>query len=403
MKILMVNNYHYARGGAETVMFEETEALRRCGHDVATYSTRHPRNAPSQLEAYFPSVPLLGEMSLAEKTRHAPRLVSNSDVRRSFLGALDAFQPDVVHFHNIYGRLTPVVVEASRERGIPSVLTAHDYKLLCSSYLRLNEGKPCSSCSYGYYLPALWRRCHKGSRLYSILYGIESTINALKGRYDGVSAFVCPSRFMLESFALKGISRSRLRLLPNFVSIGPGPEKPPGRYLLYAGRLASEKGVPTLLEAMDGLDVTLKIAGDGPEGPRLREIVAGSALRSRVQFVGHCDRDALRQLISGALFTIVPSEWFENAPMAVLESFALGKPVVGADIGGIPELVLDGRTGVLFPPGDAARLRAAIDGLLGSPVRRAEMGMAARALVRERFSSEAHVRGLVAIYEEARA
>jgi glycosyltransferase involved in cell wall biosynthesis len=407
MKILMANNYHYLRGGSERVMFEEVAALADLGHEVATFSVPSPGDLPSPRAFRGPEIPDAGGSSLLGKVTRFARLIANPEVRASFLRALDEFRPDVVHFHNIYGRLTPVVAEATRDRRIPSVLTAHDYKLICPSYLRLDEGIPCSACSYGHYGPAFRRRCHKGSRLYSALYGLESIVNVRRGRYDGVFAFLCPSQFMLESLATKGVPRERLRLLRNcFASPPRDPEPEATGYVLYAGRLSPEKGVTCLLRAVAKLEVPLLLAGDGPDAAKLRQWVADRGLTSRIRFLGHRKPDELRRLMKGALFTVVPSECLENAPMAILEAFALGKLVVGADIGGIPELVRPGVTGVLFPPGDAARLRDAMRELLASPAKQAAMGQNARALVQEhqeQFSPREHARRLLHVYGEALA
>jgi glycosyltransferase involved in cell wall biosynthesis len=403
MRILIANNYHYLRGGSERVMFEEIDALTACGHQVATFSVPGPRDLPSPRFFGAPEIPEASETSLLGKALRFRRMIANPAVRTAFARALDEFRPDVVHFHNIYGRLTPVVAELTRDRRIPSLLTAHDYKLICPSYLRLDDGKPCSACSYGHYGPAFTHRCHKGSRLYSMLYGLESFLNVRAGRYDGLFAILCPSEFMLRSLAAKGIARHRLRLLRNCLapsSTAP-PAATPGDYILYAGRVSPEKGIACLLRAVEGLDASLVIAGDGPDSAPLKRWVEARGLSARVRFAGHCTGDELRRVMAGALFAVVPSECLENAPMTILEVFALGKPVVGSDVGGIPELVIPGSTGTLFPPGDVARLREALAEMLASPARRLELGERARAFVEERFSRATHVRGLLDAYQEA--
>lgn len=406
MNILMVNNYFYLRGGSEKVMFEEMALLAARGHEVAGFSAADPRNAKSPLGSHFPEVLELSGLGTLARARQVHHLVTNPAVERSFERALDAFRPDVVHFHNIYGRLTPVVAEVARRRAIPSVMTAHDYKLICPSYLRLSDGSPCSACSYGRYAPALLRRCHKGSRAYSIVYAIESTVNVALGRYAGISRFLCPSQFLLQSFAEKGVSRSKLRHVPNFLS-APASPAPPAReaapYVLYAGRLSHEKGVACLLRAMKGLEVELRVAGDGPELRGLQQLVADLEVGSRVRFLGHCDRPAMTASIAGARCVVVPSEWFENAPMVILEAFAQSRPVVGAHIGGIPELVIADETGMLFPPGDHDRLRGALERMIAAPAEADRMGANGRRLVETRFSAEVHVRGLLDAYREAQA
>ncbi len=401
MRILMANNYHYLRGGSEKVMFEEMAGLSALGHDVACFSARHSSNVESPIAEAFPEVPEFGRLSAVGKAVHFWRIVANKHVKRAFASVLESWRPDVVHCHNVYGRLTPVVIEAAREREIPTVMTAHDSKLICSSYLRLDEGVPCSACSYGSYWPAMTRRCHKQSRLYSFLYAIESFANTR--RYDGVSAFLCPSEFLLESFASKGLPRERLRLVRNFVEVASEGGEGKGNYVMFAGRLSPEKGIGTLLRAVEGLEVPLIIAGDGPQAGELRQEVEERGLAPRVRFTGHCDVKTTQRLMGGAGAVVVPSECFENAPMAVLEALAAGTPVIASEVGGIPEMVAPGETGVLFKPGDADSLRRAIVDVMAFPERRARMGEAARRVMKERFSREAHVRALLEAYAEAGA
>ena len=404
MKILMVNNYHYWRGGAEKVMFGEMAGLAERGHEVACFSARHPQNQPSSLEHLFPEVLDLQTQPLRVRIGGWYSLVANPEVKRAFSAALDLVRPDVVHFHNIYGRLTPVVAEVTRQRGIPSVMTAHDHKLVCPTYLRLSEGRPCDACSYHRQLPVFFRRCHERGRITSIVYGAEAAINSWKGVYDGINAVVCPSRFMQQSLSEGGVGSARLRFVPNFTALTAAPPASAAKpYLLYSGRLSREKGVACLIRAMEELDVDLFVAGDGPEAAALRRMAAQTKHPSRVHFLGYCDRATLNELLAGALIVVVPSECYENAPMAVLEAFAASKPVVGSDIGGIPELVRPGETGALFPPCNPARLQEAVRSLLASPQTLARLGENARQLVKERFSPDAHVAELMKVYAEVAA
>jgi glycosyltransferase involved in cell wall biosynthesis len=401
MKILMVNNYLYWRGGSEKVMFEEMAGLAERGHEVACFSARHPQNEPSSLGHLFPEVLDFQTQPLPVRIGNWYSVIANSRVKRAFSAALDLVRPDVVHFHNIYGRLTPVVAVAARERGIPSVMTAHDYKLVCPTYLRLSDGRPCDACSYRHQLPVFFRRCHDGNRITSIVYGVEAAVNAWRGVYDGIDAIVCPSRFMQQSLSEGGVGGARLRFVPNSTPLAAAaPASAAKPYLLYSGRLSREKGVGCLIRAMEGLDVDLLVAGDGPEAAMLRRLAARTKQPPRVHFLGHCDRATLQQILAGALLVVVPSEWYENAPMSVLEAFAAGKPVVAAAIGGIPELVRPGETGALFPPGDTARLQEAIQSLLSSPATVARLGEKARQMMKDRFIPDVHMRELLKVYAE---
>jgi hypothetical protein len=201
-------------------MLEEMAGLAERGHEVACFSARHPQNQSSRLEHLFPEVTDFLTQPLLVKVTRGHSVIANFEVKRAFSKALDLFRPDVVHFHNIYGRLTPVVADVVRERGVPSVMTAHDYKLTCPTYLRLADGRPYTACSYRFPLPALLRRCHEGGRVTSIVYGVEAAVNAWRGAYDGIDAIVCPSRFMQRSHAEGGVGATRLRFVPNATAIG---------------------------------------------------------------------------------------------------------------------------------------------------------------------------------------
>jgi glycosyltransferase involved in cell wall biosynthesis len=238
----------------------------------------------------------------------------------------------------------------------------------------------------------------------SIVYGVEAAVNAWRGAYDGIDAIVCPSRFMQQSLSEGGVGTTRLRLVPNSTPLAAPARASAARpYLLYSGRLSREKGIACLIRAVDGLDVDLLVAGDGPEAEAMRRLAAGTKQPSRVRFLGHCQRSALQELLAGALLIVVPSEWYENAPMAVLEAFAAGKPVVASAIGGIPELVRPGETGALFPPGDSVRLNEALRSLLASPATVARLGENAREMAKNRFSPDVHLRELVKVYAEVMA
>lgn len=396
---MMVNNYHYRRGGAETVMLGEIAELSTAGHEVHSFSAQHEANEPAVLQHHFPNVPDHNTKDWAARVRQYPRFVSNGAVRAAFCNALAEVRPDVIHFHNVYGRLTPAVIDAARKCGIPSVYTAHDYKLICPTYLRLREGLPCDACSYRTYWPSFMGACHQHGRTHSILYGLEASINTWLGRYDSLEAVLCPSIFMMESLAAAGFPACKLRHVPNFLPDHTGSESPcDGEYVLYMGRLSHEKGVATLLEAMRGVNYPLLIAGSGPEEGALR-MLAGRR-NQNVTFLGHCGADQVKAITARSLFVVVPSEWYENQPMVILEAFAAGKAVIAARIGGIPELVLPGQTGLLFEPGNAAALRQKLEWCLQHPYEIMQMGVRGRALVREQFGRATHTMRLLSVYGE---
>ncbi|HVV46515.1 MAG TPA: glycosyltransferase, partial [Bryobacteraceae bacterium] len=332
MKVILANNYFYMRGGAERVMFNDLEALRTHGVEVVPFSAADPANLPSDHAGQFAEGVDVHATSAAGRLRAAREAIHCGRTAEAFARVLDQERPDVVHFHNIYGRLTTSILPLARERGIPSVLTVHDYKVACPAYLMLRNGKPCMACLDGRYSRCAIHRCHKGNLAASTVYAIEAWYARKSGSYDAVSAFLCPSRFIADILEQSGIDESRIIYHPNCVDPEAYQPSYEGSYALFTGRLSHEKGIATLLEAVKGTDIPLKIAGTGPLLQSLEDQVAKNGLKN-VSFEGHCTGERLAALYRDAAVVVVPSEWFENAPMVILEAFAYGKPVIAARIG----------------------------------------------------------------------
>ncbi|MHB0937792.1 MAG: glycosyltransferase [Armatimonadota bacterium] len=401
MRIVCANNYLYLRGGCERVMFEEAEMLRRRDNTVLFFSRHQAWNISTDHQELFPPYIDPETLPAFRKFQHISRIIYNADTYRRFNSFLRELRPDLIHAHNIYGGLTTAVCDAAKHRSIPMVMTLHDYKLICPSYLMLNDGKPCEACSGGRFLAAMKNRCHKGSLAYSTIYCLESFINRWLKKYESVAMLICPSRFLLHKMVESGIDPVRLHYLPNSIDIEQYlPAIGRGQYALFVGRLSREKGIMTLLQAIRQTAIPLGILGDGPLREEVTEFVRRHNLADRVTVYGYQTGDALRTIYRNAAFVVVPSEWYENAPMTILEAFAYGKPVVGAGIGGIPEMIEEGQTGMLFPPGAVDALSACLN-TLWSRYPRGDLGRHARECVETMFSPAGHVKGLLEIYRQA--
>lgn len=401
MKVILANNYFYMRGGAERVMFNDLDALSTRGVEVVPFSAVDPANLPSDHSDEFAEGVDVHATSASGRLRAAREAIHCARTAKAFARLLDKERPDIVHFHNIYGRLTTSILPLARERGIASVLTVHDYKVACPAYLMLRNGKPCMACVDGRYSRCAIHRCHKGNLAASTVYAIEAWYSRKSGSYDAVSAFLCPSRFIGDVLQQSGIDESRIIYHPNCVNPEAYEPSYEGAYALFTGRLSHEKGIATLLEAVKGTGIPLKIAGTGPLLQSLEDQVAKGGLKD-ITFEGHCTGERLAALYRGAAVVVVPSEWFENAPMVILEAFAYGKPVVAARIGGIPEMIEEGQTGRLFMPGHALELRYTLGNLWNRPDELRRMGRNARSAVETRFSEKRRVASLIAIYERLR-
>lgn len=397
MRVLLANNYFYLRGGCERVMFNDMQALTGAGIDVVPFSAADPANAATAYSAYFTRGADIHAVNPIRKIQAAYESIDCQRTARDFAKLIDQTKPDVVHFHNIYGRLTTSILSVVRSRRLPALLTVHDYKVMCPSYLMLHEGKPCNACLDGGFYRCTLHRCHKQSLATSLVSTAEAYFARFADRYGAISVFLCPSRFIEMLLMRFGVDVNRLMYHPNAVDPNAYEPRYGGEYVLYAGRLSHEKGLPTLLQAMAGLKIPLRIAGNGPMEETVRALAArGSEL---IALEGHCEGARLQSLFQNAALVVVPSEWYENAPMSVLEAFAYAKPVIATRIGGIPELVTQGETGDLVDCHAPDQLRAAICNLWHDGDAQRRMGSQARALVETRLSQATRTETLISIYE----
>ncbi len=351
-QLLSINNYYYRRGGSEAVFFEHNRLFEQAGWNVMPFAMHHPMNLPSPWSEYFVSdTSGAGSASVAGKALRAINAIYSSEAARRVGALVRAHRPDIAHAHNIYHHLSPSILVALRRQGIPVVLTLHDLKLACPAYKMFSHGKVCESCRGGALRNVIKNRCIQDSKAMSSLVWLESTLHQLLGMYRStVTQFVVPSRFFLAKFAEWGLDTSRFSYVPNSVDVEAHvPRGEPGDAFVYAGRLVPEKGVDTLVRAAAQARVRLRIVGTGPEEAGLRKLAA--ELGGDVEFAGYLTGDPLQAAIASARAIVVPSIWYENAPLSVLEANALARPVIGADIGGIPELIRPGETGFVFQSG----------------------------------------------------
>lgn len=398
MKILVANKFFFRNGGSEVVMFQERDFLKSRGVAVVDFSMQDARNLDSPHSFYFVANQSYGDngQGALGRLRSAFHLIHSPEAVKKMGAAIDAERPDIVHCHNIYHQLTPSIIAAAKCRNIPVVLTLHDYKTVCPVYLRLRRGRVCSDCLNMEFFNVLKNRCADNSLGKSALLYAEAVVQKLLGNYEKVDLLLAPSQFMADSVTQRRFPKERVRLLYNGIDVNAvTPSAEHGSYILYMGRLSAEKGIPTLLEAhsmMDG-DAELVVAGTGPLEKSLKERYP------KARFLGHVTGQTLHQTLHAASVVVVPSEWFENCPMSVLEAMAYGKPVVASNIGGIPELVAHEETGLLFEAGDTRMLREHLSVLVRDAVLRHRYGVAARKRVESHFSLERHNNELLQVYE----
>jgi glycosyltransferase involved in cell wall biosynthesis len=404
VKILQANKFHYVKGGAERYYLDVSRLLAEHGHDVVPFSTRDARNLPTPYARWFVhGVDYRGRLTPSARMREALHAIYSRETVRQVTGLVRETRPDIAHLHNIYHQLSPSLVTALHRLGVPMVQSLHDYKLICPGYLLMTHGEICERCKGGKYFNAVRHRCLLDSYPASIVGWVEASLHASLRTYDKVARFLCPSRFLLEKFAEFGIPREKLVHFPYFLPVDDyAPAYAESNYFIYLGRLSREKGVATLLEALrerGGTRLTCRIVGEGPLEADLRRRARDWNL-PRVEFSGYLQGETLQRAIREAAFTVVPSEWYENLPFAVLESFALGTPVVGARIGGIPEMVVDEETGRTFTSGDAHDLAGVIDWMEAHAEESIAMGRRAREVVAAQYAPGPHAERLAALYRD---
>ncbi len=400
--LLAVNNYYYLRGGSESVFFSEIEQLQDAGWHVVPFSMHHPENRESQWSEHFVEEIELGNISsITQKMKLAPKSVYSFEAKRKLRGLLSEFTPDVCHLHNIYHHLSPSFLSMLKQAGIPTVMTLHDLKLACPAYNMYSADGVCERCKGARFSNLLQRRCINNSLLMSGLVYLETQLHRLlKSYHANVDRFVVPSKFYRDKFIEWGVPADKLLYIPNAIDTRAfSPGESVGDYFLYVGRLVDQKGVHTLIRAAAEAGVKLKVVGTGPQSGSLQQLAAETS--AQVEFTGYLSGDTLHDVIRSARAVVLPSEWYENAPISVLEAYALGVPVLGADIGGIPEMIEAGRTGSTFASGDKDALAERLREFAGkSDAELLKMGKCGREFVVAGFDKPAHLQHLLSLYAE---
>jgi glycosyltransferase involved in cell wall biosynthesis len=402
-KLLNINTYHYRRGGSDVVYLEHGALFERAGWESGWFAMQHPKNEPTPWSRYFVDEIELGHRySPMRKLQIAGQIIHSRAHAKAINRLLDDFPADVAHVHLIRHHIAPNIFTELRRRGVPAVVTAHDLKLLCPAYRMLDgEDRICEACKPNKVWNCAAKRCLHGSLPLSSLIAIESGVHRLTGAYrDQLDRVVCPSRFYLEKHAEWGWPREKLVYIPNDFVVPPIASVPaPGDYLCYFGRLSHEKGLATVVRACAQAGMPLQLVGEGPEEAMLRRLAAETG--ADVVFHGRRTGEALFSVVRGARACVLASEWYENAPKSVLEAFGLGKTVVGADIGGISEMIEPGVRGWLFPSANVEALAAVLkDVAATSDAKLVDMGGMAAAFATREFSTELYLQRMRALYHD---
>jgi len=397
MKILLINKFHYLKGGSEKVYFSTKDVLEKNGHQVVFFSMNDKRNVPCEQDKYF--VSNVDFTSRRQWFSKSLRYLYYPEAARRLEQLIKKEKPDIAHLHNISHQLSPAILKPLKKYGIPVVQTLHDYQLICPNYHLYTHGEPCERCKKRKYYNAVLNNCVRCSRPMSALAAIELYFQWFFGFYrKNVDAFVSPSLFLKKTLEKWGV-KEKITVLNNFIELEKfEPNFIPGDYAICVSRLSLEKGIMTLLRAFRKLpDKKLVLVGDGPWKSEVEDYIRRKQLKN-VEYVGAKYNQELLDLIRNARFSIVPSEWHENYPMVALESLALGKPVLSSELGGLPEIVKPGVTGWQFAARDIKGLRLKIKDAWNDPELE-KMGKNGRAFVEKNNNEEKYYSGLMEIYE----
>lgn len=365
MKVLLIDVYNYNKGGAETVCFNTGRMLEEHGHEAVYFTLKWEQNRPSPFSGYFPE---------SKETRRGPlRQVRNMinyfyhfEAAKKIERLVLDERPDIAHIHLMWGQITPSIFPVLRRHHVPILFTVHDYRIVCPAYtFRDGSGRICEACEGKYFYRCFTHTCCKGSKVMSAVMAAEQYFrNAFFNPAEYIDGFIYVSNFarnIQEKYMPAVKAKPNITLYNFSTSIVREPKAMPAyKYYLFFGRLSYEKGVMTLLKAFRDLpQCRLKVAGTGSKEDGLKAFAQENGM-GNVEFLGYKTGGELAALVSNACFVIVSSEWYENNPMTVIEAYSVGTPVIGARIGGIPEIVVDGLTGFQFESGNVEDLRGTV-------------------------------------------
>ena len=385
MRVLIAHNRYQQPGGEDTISEAEATLLAAHGHTVEQLILDNDAIAPQRSA--------LGSARLAGTT------IWSRQGHAAVRNAIRAFRPDVIHFHNTFPLISPAGYYAARAEGVPVVQTLHNFRLLCANGLFYRDGHICEDClGKTVPLPGVVHSCYRGSRTASgTVVTMLTAHRAIRTWTRMVDRYIVTGAFQQQKFVQGGLPAEKLAIKTNFVpnsAIGDGG----GNYALFVGRLSPEKGVRTLLQAWErmGGTIPLKIAGDGP----LAADVADAQKRlPAIEWLGRLAPADVMTAMRRAALLIFPSEWYEGQPRTILESFAVGTPVVAANLGAMSELIRPGHTGVHFQPGDPGDLARVVQDVFANPTTLAQMRARTRTEFEARYSAEENERRLIEIYQ----
>lgn len=389
MKVLSVHNFYqsFSPSGEDMAYRNETDMLRSKGRNIIAY------------ERYNDELTIN-----MNRIKEASSVIWSRRSYREIKSLIKKEKPNIAHFHNIWYLISPSAYYACKDSNVPVIQTLHNFRCFCVNGLLMREGKVCTKCVG--YIPwnGIMYGCFRSSKLLSMPIAISDMLHKVIGTWkDKIDTFIALSEFSKKIFIDCGLPREKIIIKPNFLRNPPKPKYVRDQsYAVYSGRLSVEKGVEVLLDAFNILKISynrqssLKIVGAGP----LRKQLEFKVMTDNIEFTGYKDINEYIDLLKGANFVIIPSLCYENFPMTLCEAFACGKPVIASRLGAMAELINDGKTGLLFIPGDPEDLALKINWMIDNIDAQMEMGKNARAEFEAKYSADKNFNMLVDLYEK---
>jgi glycosyltransferase involved in cell wall biosynthesis len=395
--ILNISQNYYVRGGSDRYFFTLAELLKKHGHQVIPFTAASPKNEPSEWERYFPRGADFEQPGIGDLLQ----FLYSRDAIKSMQRLLNDTKVDIAHFHIYHGKLTASILGSLKKAGIPLIQTLHDYHLTCPVCTHLSNDEICEACEGKHFWRALPKKCNRRSLARTALSVTESYISRFLGSADKFDHFISVSHFLRKKMIQYGIPENKISTVHNFTDVSDiVPNFSVGEYVLYFGRVDRSKGILTLIKAAAPLkQIPLYIVGEGEAMSEVQQIIEENGCE-HIHLLGFKQGDELRELILNSICTVLPAEWYENCPMSVLESFAYGKPVIGTNIGGIPELIENEVDGFLVPVGEHELLRARLLWMSENKTKVIEMGTAARKKMETEFNADIHYEKIMNVYRK---
>ena len=405
-KVLLVNNFYYNRGGDCTYLFGLKNILEKKGHNVIVFSMHHPQNIDSLWSKYFVNYINYDEevkrISFKSAIKVATRTIFFLKAKRMIDKLIREEKPDIAHLQNIHHHITPSILYSLKKNKIPVIWTLHDYQLICPNISFLAHGSICERCKkHKYYWPPIIQ-CKKSSFAASLMSSIEIILHNMMGIDRLINMYIAPSQFLKDKFIEFGFKKEKISQVSHFINddlIIESTEE--DDYYLFVGRITEEKGVKTLIDAAVKVNSSrLKIIGAGPLLEQKIMYAEEKDKNKIIDFLGYMNHEEVFKILNRCKFLVVPSQWYETSGLVILEAFACGKPVIGAHIGGIPELIINYETGLTFRMGDADDLSSKIKYMIDNPKETRRMGRNAIEYLKKELNAEMHYKKIVEIYNK---